>query len=61
VTINGFETHDIETDLSSDREGQPVVGELLLEDRDELGSDVVDLIVSLEVESLLDAADQKGM
>lgn len=52
-------THDIETDLSSNREGQPVIGKLLLEDVDEGGSDLVDLVVGLEIESLLDAIYHK--
>lgn len=48
------DTHDVERDLATDRVGETIVGELLLEDLDKLLSDVVDLVVRLEVESLLD-------
>lgn len=48
------DTHDVERDLATDRVGETVVGELFLEDLDKLLSDVVDLVVRLEVESLLD-------
>jgi hypothetical protein len=48
---------DIERDLASDRVRESVVRELLLEGVDKLGADAVDLVVSLKVVALLDAAD----
>ena len=53
---SGRWTDDVKADLSSDRVGQPVVGKLLLERSNKLGSETVDLVVRLEVKSLLDAA-----